>query len=72
MKDGDFDRLRIPMDGEAEHDGDAVEEAQRLGAAATPNQVAAGSAVIAGLILVALAAFRRRRGGAGSRPDGAA
>ena len=84
MKDGDFDRLRIPMDNgsggpavaelDVEQDADdhdRVEEAQRLGFAASPGQLAAGSAVIAGLILVGLAALRRRRG-RGSDSDGAA
>ena len=78
MKDGDFDRLRIPMgngsggpavadqDRPAGDDIEAVEEAQRLGVAATPTQLAAGSAIIAGLILVGLAALRRRRGGRGA------
>jgi len=76
VKDGDFDRLRIPMsngfggsavadmDVEDEAD-DAVEAAQRLGVAATPTQLAAGAAIIAGLILVGLAALRRRRGSSG-------
>ena len=81
MKDGDFDRLRIPMGNGSggpaapEMDPDAddpVEEAQRLGVGATPTQLAVGSAVIAGLILVGLAAFRRRRGGSRDETDGAA
>ena len=75
MTDGDFDRLRIPMGngsaGPAVADVDAdpddidetVAEAQRLGLAATPTRLAAGSAILAGLILVGLAAIRRRRGG---------
>ena len=83
MKDGDFDRLRIPMGNGAggpavaqldvepdPDDDDRVEEAQRRGLATSPAQLAAGSAVIAGLILVGLAAFRRRRG-RGSDRDGA-
>jgi hypothetical protein len=84
VKDGDFDRLRIPMgngsggpavaetDSEQGDADDPVEEAQRLGVAATPTQLAAGSAVVAGLILVGLAAFRRRRGGSRDQRDGAA
>ena len=85
MKDGDFDRLRIPMEtgsagpdvreADAETDGvnEAVEEAQRLGVAATPTRLAVGSAIIAGLILAGLAAVRRwRRSGARSSSDGAA
>jgi hypothetical protein len=80
VKDGDFDRLRIPLGNgsggppvaelDAEHDdaGDAVEDARRLGVAATPAQLAAGSAIIAGLILIGLAALRRR--GGGSTTDG--
>ena len=75
MRDGDFDRLRIPMDhgsGGPDED-DPVEEAQRLGVAATPTRLAAGSAIIAGLILAGLAAVRRgRRSGARSSTDGAA
>jgi hypothetical protein len=82
VKDGDFDRLRIPMGNgsgggpgaelDAEPDGvdDAVEEARRLGVAATPAQLAAGSAIIAGLILLGVAALRRR--GGRSKTDGAA
>ena len=74
MKDGDFDRLRIPMsngsggsaiaevDVEDDEADDVGEAAQRLGVAATPTQLAAGAAIIAGLILVGLAALRRRRG----------
>jgi hypothetical protein len=81
VKDGDFDRLRIPMGNgsggpavddtvvEPEDDEDPVEEAQRLGMAATPAQLAAGSAILAGLILVGLAALRRRAGR--SKTDGA-
>ena len=72
MKDGDFDRLRIPIDAEPEEE-DPIEQAQRLGVAATPTRLAAGSAVIAGLILAGLAAVRRRRRGSGpSSTDGAA
>lgn len=74
MKDGDFDRLRIPMDqgpGGSDED-DPLEEAQRLGVAATPTRLAAGSAVIAGLILAGLAAVRRRRRSGPSSTDGAA
>jgi len=84
VKDGDFDRLRIPMgngsggpavaemDPDQDDADDPVEEAQRLGVGATPTQLAVGSAVIAGLILVGLAAFRRRRGGSRDETDGAA
>jgi hypothetical protein len=84
VKDGDFDRLRIPMDNGSggpavtemdvepdADDDDPVGEAQRLGFASSPAQLAAGSAVIAGLILVGLAALRRRRG-RGSDRNGAA
>jgi hypothetical protein len=72
MKDGDFDRLRIPIDAEPDEE-DPIEEAQRLGVAATPTRLAAGSAIIAGLILAGLAAVRRRRGsGDPSSTDGAA
>jgi uncharacterized protein (TIGR03382 family) len=71
MKDGDFDRLRIPLDDESgsdelERDEDAQ---QRLGVAASPVQLAAGSAIVAGLILLGVAALRRRRG-SGSGPAG--
>jgi hypothetical protein len=81
MKDGDFDRLQIPMgNGSAgpamvaadPPDDDAAEEAefeQRLGVAATPAQLAVGSAVIAGLVLAGLAAFRRSRGGGSSTDE---
>ena len=84
MKDGDFDRLRIPMDNGSggpavadvdvepdPGDDDRVEEAQRLRFASSPAQLAAGSAVIAGLILVGLAALRRRRGRGSDRDGGA-
>ena len=72
MKDGDFDRLRIPIDAGPDEE-DPIEQAQRLGVAATPTRLAAGSAVIAGLILAGLAAERRRRRGSGpSSTDGAA
>ena len=84
MKDGDFDRVRIPMDNGSGgpavteldiepdlDDDDRIEEAQRLGFAASPAQLAAGSAVIAGLILVGLAALRRRRGRGSDRDGGA-
>ena len=83
MKDGDFDRLRIPMGNGAGRqavaeldvepdpvDDDWVEDAQLPGFASSPAQLAAGSAVIAGLILVGLAALRRRRS-RGSDRDGA-
>jgi MYXO-CTERM domain-containing protein len=73
VKDGDFDRLRIPMgngsdgpgvleaDPDDNDDADEAEFDQRLAVAATPAQLAVGSAIIAGLILVGLAAVRRRR-----------
>jgi uncharacterized protein (TIGR03382 family) len=63
MKDGEFDRLRIPLDSESDvprPDSEAV-DAQRTGFAASPAQLAAGSAILAGLILVGVAALRRRR-----------
>ena len=63
MKDGEFDRLRIPLDEESDApraDSEAV-DAQRTGVAASPAQLAAGSAILAGLILVGVAALRRRR-----------
>jgi uncharacterized protein (TIGR03382 family) len=67
MKDGEFDRLRIPLDNGPSvpgPNGDGV-DAQRTGDAASPIQLAAGSAFLAGLILLGVAALRRRRG---SRP----
>ena len=81
MKDGDFERLRIPMgngsggpgvleaDPDDDDDADEAEFEQRLGVAATPAQLAAGSAILAGLILVGLAALRRRRAGGRSNAD---
>ena len=62
MKDGEFDRLRIPLDASDAPgpDSEAV-DAQRTGVAASPAQLAAGSAILAGLILVGVAALRRRR-----------
>lgn len=69
MKDGDFDRLRIPIDAEPDEE-DPIEDAQRLGFAATPGQLAAGSAILAGLILVGLAAFRRGRRGGSDTDEG--
>jgi hypothetical protein len=60
------------MDLASDDDGDAVEEVQRLGDAATPTRLAAGSAILAGLILVGLAAFRRRRGSGGPSGTGGA
>jgi len=70
MKDGDFDRLRIPIDAEPDEE-DPIEDAQRLGFAATPGQLAAGSAILAGLILVGLAALRRGRPGGSDTDEGA-
>ena len=54
MKDGEFDRLRIPLDDGSDAPGpdDAKRvDAQRTGVAASPAQLAAGSAILAGLIL---------------------
>ena len=67
MKDGDFDRLRIPLDDrsdapEAPRPDGEEDDGQRAGVAASPAQLAAGAAIIAGLILVGVAALRRRRG----------
>lgn len=69
MKDGEFDRLRIPLDNGSNVPGPNAEgvDAQRTGDAASPIQLAAGSAILAGLILLGVAALRRRRG---SRPRG--
>ena len=71
MKDGEFDRVRIPL-GNGTGGGRRsttptrtsaaeAEFEQRLRVAATPAQLAAGSAILAGLVLVGLAALRRRR-----------
>ena len=64
MKDGEFDRLRIPLDNGSNVPGPNGEgvDAQRTGDAASPIQLAAGSAILAGLILVGVATIRRRRG----------
>ena len=63
MKDGEFDRLRIPLDkaSDAPVADSAAVDAQGTGVAASPAQLAAGSAILAGLILVGVAALRRRR-----------
>ena len=83
MKDGEFDRLRIPLDDGRVPDGARARTRtttgstpqQRLGVAASPAQLAAGSAILAGLILLGVAALRRRRGSgpreAGGRADDA-
>ena len=69
MKDGEFDRLRIPMaDPEDADDPDLDQFDSRTGVATSPAQLAAGSAILAGLILLGVAALRRRRG---SGPRGA-
>jgi uncharacterized protein (TIGR03382 family) len=70
MKDGEFDRLRIPLDSGSNVPGPNGQgvDAQRTGDAASPIQLAAGSAILAGLILLGVAALRRRRG---SGPHGA-
>ena len=70
MKEGEFDRLRIPLEegsGVADANAEGV-GAGRTGVAASPAQLAAGSAILAGLILLGVAAIRRRRG---SGPRGA-
>ena len=63
MKDGEFDRLRIPLDTESDapRAASGAVDTQRTGTAASPAQLAAGSAILAGLILVGVAALRRRR-----------
>ena len=75
MKDGEFDRLRIPLgngaDPEDPDDPELDDVDQRTGAAATPAQLAAGSAILAGLILLSVAALRRRRGTGPDRAGGA-
>jgi uncharacterized protein (TIGR03382 family) len=69
MKDGEFDRVRIPMaDPEDADDPESGEYVERMGVGASPAQLAAGSAILAGLILLGVAALRRRRG---SGPGGA-
>jgi hypothetical protein len=63
MKDGEFDRMRIPLADPEEADDPGVDEyAERMGVGASPAQLAAGSAIIAGLILLGVTALRRRRG----------
>jgi hypothetical protein len=64
LKDGDFDRLRIPLDDDADTpaSNDERADAQQMASGASPAQLAAGSAIIAALILVGVAALRRRRG----------
>jgi uncharacterized protein (TIGR03382 family) len=70
VKDGEFDRVRIPLaDPEDADDPDSDEDAERTAVGASPAQLAAGSAILAGLILLGVAALRRRRG---SGPGGAA
>jgi uncharacterized protein (TIGR03382 family) len=69
MKDGEFDRLRIPLaDPEDADDPEFDEFSERTGVGASPAQLATGSAILAGLILLGVAALRRRRR---SGPDGA-
>ena len=75
MKDGEFDRLRIPLDDGPDvadpgdpDDPELDDVEQRTGTAAAPAQLAAGSAIVAGLILLGIAALRRRRG-SGPRGD---
>ena len=64
MKDGEFDRLRIPLADpeDADDPDDRRVDAERMGVGASPAQLAAGSAILAGLILLGVAALRRRRG----------
>jgi hypothetical protein len=63
MKDGEFDRLRIPLaDPEDADDPEVDEYAEPMGVGASPAQLAAGSAILAGLILLGVTALRRRRG----------
>jgi hypothetical protein len=72
MKDGAFDRLRIPLDdgsGVPGPNGEGV-DVQRTRDATSPIQLAAGSAVLAGLILLGVAALRRRRGAGPRRAGG--
>jgi len=70
MNDGEFDRVRIPLaDPEDADDPESDAYAERMGVGASPAQLAAGSAILAGLILVGVAALRRRRR---SGPGGAA
>jgi hypothetical protein len=64
MKDGEFERLRIQLDDEADppaSNGERV-DAPQMSSGASPAQLAAGSAILAGLILLGVAALRRRRG----------
>jgi hypothetical protein len=62
MKDGEFDRVRIPLaDLEDADDPELDEFDHRAGVAGSPAQLAAGAAILAGLVLVGLAALRRRR-----------
>jgi hypothetical protein len=82
VKDGDFDRLRIPMDsgsgaaGAIPPDPDDADDAaadpdeRQVGVAASPAQLAAGSAILAGLIVAGIAAFRRRGRGTHGTNDG--
>jgi hypothetical protein len=72
VKDGDFDRLRIPMDNGSGAAGDAAGDTveRQVGVAASPAQLAAGSAIIAGLIVAGIAAFRRRARGTLGTSDG--
>ena len=68
MKDGEFERLRIPLaEPEDADDAEFEEFAERTGVGVSPAQLATGSAILAGLILLGVAALRRRRG---SGPDG--
>ena len=72
MKDGEFERLRIPLADPGDADDPEFDEpgqfVERTGVGASPAGLAAGSAILAGLILLGVAALRRRRG---SGPDGA-
>ena len=72
MKDGEFDRLRIPLDNESDAPAPLGEQvdARPTGDATSPIQLAAGSAILAGLILLGVAALRRRRRAGPRGPGG--
>jgi hypothetical protein len=66
MKDGSFERLRIPLDDDTDLAGPDQTPLEPIGpdysSAVSPRQLAAGFAIVAALVVLLFGVRRRRRG----------
>ena len=63
MRDGEFERVRIPLDDDPDEAEEPLAIEPDFGAAVSPRQLATGFAILAALVLLVVGARRRGRTG---------